>query len=197
MSGFIYCITCPIYEIDDIYKLGYTAKVATIEEVKSSLLIRYGTTLISPNCVSIFPVYQPNKAEKELFMMLKDYNIQNELFKADYNTIIDPALQKIRSKYQEDKSNDLIKKYVYRNHMNIAKKMVKNTDFKDELMKSLNTMNAENQQTCCDLYNKINYIQYGCTDVGDVSCVIQGLDYNDSALLELLYDYKIISKSLR
>lgn len=186
-----------MYEIDDIYKLGYTAKVATLKEVTSSLLTRYGTTLLSPKCVKIFPVYQPNKAEKELFALLKDYNIQNELFKADFDTIIDPALEKIKEKYQNDRSDEVVKKYVYRNRMSIAKKMINNSpDFKDELMKILNTMSMKNQQAGCELYNKINYIQYGVCDVRDVSCAVQGLDYNDPNLLDLLYDYKIIPRSI-
>ena len=68
MPGYIYCITNPQYKIDDIYKLGYTAINLPFEDVKKKLLLRYETYFISPECVELFLVNLPVKAEKKLFI---------------------------------------------------------------------------------------------------------------------------------
>ena len=58
--GWIYVISCEMYKKENIVKIGYTEKPDLIEEeVKISLLQRYGTTLIDPYIISLtnkFPV---------------------------------------------------------------------------------------------------------------------------------------------
>ena len=64
------------YKFDDTYKLGYTAINLPLEDVKKKLLQRYETYFVNAECIMIFLVKQPINAEKRLFELLKDYNIQ-------------------------------------------------------------------------------------------------------------------------
>lgn len=112
MSGYIYCITNSQYKFDDTYKLGYTAINLPLEDVKKKLLQRYETYFVNAECIMIFLVKQPINAEKRLFELLKDYNIQKEMFKADYETIIKPALEKIKTEFNIDIKVDNKSKYI-------------------------------------------------------------------------------------
>ncbi len=99
MSGWIYCITNPLYKIDDTYKLGYTANKQTFELVKKCLIQRYSTYYPNVECIELFEVNHPIQAEKKLFELLKDYKYSNELIKADYEIVIKPQLECIKSLY--------------------------------------------------------------------------------------------------
>jgi hypothetical protein len=99
MTGWIYCITNPLYKIDDTYKLGYTANKQTVELVKKALIQRYSTYYPNVECIDLFEVKQPLHAEKKLFELLKDYKYSNELIKADYELIIKPYLIDIKNLY--------------------------------------------------------------------------------------------------
>jgi len=112
MTGYIYCITNSQYKFDDTYKLGYTAINLPLEDVKKKLLQRYETYFVNAECIMIFLVKQPINAEKRLFELLKDYNIQKEMFKADYETIIKPALEKIKTEFNIDIKVDNKSKYI-------------------------------------------------------------------------------------
>lgn len=112
MPGYIYCITNPQYKIDDIYKLGYTAINLPFEDVKKKLLQRYETYFINPECVELFLVNLPAKAEKKLFDLLNEYNIQKELFKCDFQTIIKPAIEKIKVEFSSNIVEDKKDKYI-------------------------------------------------------------------------------------
>ena len=112
MSGYIYCITNSQYKFDDTYKLGYTAINLPLEDVKKKLLQRYETYFVNAECIMLFLVKQPINAEKRLFELLKDYNIQKEMFKADYETIIKPALEKIKTEFNIDIKVDNKNKYI-------------------------------------------------------------------------------------
>lgn len=86
--GWIYVISCEMYKKENIVKIGYTEKPDLIEEeVKISLLQRYGTTLIDPYIVSLTKVSNPKQAEKYVFTKLIDIKIKKEIFKADYDNI--------------------------------------------------------------------------------------------------------------
>lgn len=112
MSGYIYCITNSHYKFDDTYKLGYTAINLPLEDTKKKLLQRYETYFVNAECMMLFLVKQPINAEKKLFELLKDYNIQKEMFKADYETIIKPALEKIKVEFNIDIKVDNKSKYI-------------------------------------------------------------------------------------
>lgn len=99
MSGYIYCITNSQYKFDDTYKLGYTAINLPLEDAKKKLLQRYETYFVNAECMILFLVRQPIKAERRLFELLRDYNTQKELFKADYDTIIRPVLEQIKNEF--------------------------------------------------------------------------------------------------
>jgi hypothetical protein len=95
MSGYIYCITNSHYKFDDTYKLGYTAINIPLEDAKKKLLQRYETYFVNAECMMLILVRQPIKAERRLFELLRDYNTQKEMFKADYDTIIKPAMEQV------------------------------------------------------------------------------------------------------
>ena len=99
ISGWIYCITNPLYKMDDTYKLGYTANKECFESVKKCLIQRYSTYYPNVECIELFEVKTPIQAEKQLFTLLKDYKYSNELIKADYKLVIKPYLTLIQSIY--------------------------------------------------------------------------------------------------
>ena len=124
MSGYIYCITNSQYKFDDIYKLGYTAINLPIEDTKKKLLQRYETYFVNAECMILFLVRQPIKAERRLFELLREYNTQKEIFKANYDLIIKPALEQIKNEFNIDikvdnkdryigKINKMVKKITY------------------------------------------------------------------------------------
>ena len=112
MSGYIYCITNSQYKFDDTYKLGYTAINLPLEDVKKKLLQRYETYFVNAECMMLFLVRQPIKAETRLFDLLRDYNTQKEIFKADYDTIIKPALEQIKNEFNIDIKVDNKGRYI-------------------------------------------------------------------------------------
>ena len=158
MSGYIYCITNSKYKIDDIYKLGYTAAKMTIDEIRAKLLQRYETYFIDAECVHLFQVFNPVKAEKKLFSLLDDYRYQKELFKADYDTIIKPALLQTEtefSKYEEKDNKLILRPKIVR----LSKKMKtlgKNTPY------SSNVQNYIFSQNSCKESDKLNQTNYNC-----------------------------------
>lgn len=102
MSGYIYCITNSHYKFDDTYKLGYTAINIPLEDAKKKLLQRYETYFVNAECMMLILVRQPIKAERRLFELLRDYNTQKEMFKADYDTIIKPAMEQVIKEFNMD-----------------------------------------------------------------------------------------------
>ena len=100
--GWLYAITCDMYEKEGIIKLGYTEKPHLIEEeVKSSLVQRYGTSLIEPRVKALLKVSNPRSAEKALFAKLIQFKQSNEIFKVDFNLVIN-ALDEIKKQYNPD-----------------------------------------------------------------------------------------------
>jgi hypothetical protein len=100
--GWIYVITCEMYEKDGIVKIGYTEKPDLIEEeVKSSLIQRYGTTLLNPVVYSLTKVANPKQAEKHVFTELIDLKVKKEIFKSEF-TRIDSVLHGLRSLFNPD-----------------------------------------------------------------------------------------------
>ena len=109
MPGYIYCITNPQYKIDDIYKLGYTAINLPFEDVKKKLLLRYETYFISPECVELFLVNLPVKAEKRLFDLLSSKAIVGFHDVASHpgpNTVFDAIDENIFDKFKFSPGND-------------------------------------------------------------------------------------------
>ena len=81
MSGYIYCITNSHYKFDDTYKLGYTAINLPLEDAQKKLLQRYETYFVNAECMMLFLVRQPIKAERRLFGLLREFNTQKEIYK--------------------------------------------------------------------------------------------------------------------
>ena len=96
-----------------------------LEDAKKKLLQRYETYFINAECLMLFLVRQPIKAESRLFELLKDYNTQKEIFKADYDTIIKPALEQIHNEFNIDIKVDNKDKYISKINRNSANKNVR------------------------------------------------------------------------
>ena len=109
-NGYIYCITNPPYALESLYKLGYTASLSKLEEVKKKILQRYKTYFVNPNIKIVLPVRDPSKAEKKIFLLLKQYNSQREFFKCDYNTVIVPVLDSIKEEFKIIEKNPQVVK---------------------------------------------------------------------------------------
>ena len=148
MPGYIYCITNPQYINDDIYKLGYTAINLPFEDVKKKLLLRYETYFISPECVELFLVNLPVKAEKKLFDLLSPYNIQKELFKCDFETIIKPAMEEIKVEFNSNIVENKKDKYIAKIRR-IIKKIPTYSKKTRDLSIFIN-------RDCNDLFQKLN-----------------------------------------
>ena len=86
--GWIYVISCDMYDKDNFKKIGFTDKVGLLEEeVRTSLLQRYATTLICPRILQLIKVSNPRKAEKRIFELLEKFRIDKEIFKVDIRDI--------------------------------------------------------------------------------------------------------------
>jgi hypothetical protein len=97
-----------LYKINNIYKLGYTSDKETLDVVRQHLIQRYGTYFPDVECIYLFKVKQPIQAEKQLFELLKDYKYKNEIVKADYELVIKPKLDYIKSIYSMNKEIMLV-----------------------------------------------------------------------------------------
>lgn len=83
-KGWIYAITCPLYASDGLVKVGMTEKVGALEEeVRTSLLTRYRTTLPNAEILHLIQVAHPAKAEKALLERVKDCLVQGEIARID------------------------------------------------------------------------------------------------------------------
>ena len=123
--GWIYVITCDMYDNENIKKIGYTDKIGILEEdVRTSLLQRYATTLICPRILQLIKVSNPRKAEKKTFEILKKFRFDKEIFKVDISEV-QSALQVIKKDVDDSKDkidtvvnnlmdyNDTGRKYMY------------------------------------------------------------------------------------
>lgn len=92
-KGWLYVVTSDTYVADNIYKIGFTEKPGLLEsEVRTSLIHQYGTALINPSVIMLIQVAHPKQAESEVFTRLKDYKLQKELYRADFETVIKPQM---------------------------------------------------------------------------------------------------------
>jgi len=105
----------------------------------------------------LFEVDRPVQAEKTLFELLKDYKIQGELYKADYELTIGPALEKIKAKFvcnnEIQISDEEKEKYI----MKIVKKINNFKKFTDRIQQYLRQnmykFNQQNQELSCNINN--------------------------------------------
>jgi hypothetical protein len=106
--GWIYVITCDLYDKEGIMKMGYTEKPDMLEEqVRSSLIQRYATTLISPRILALVKIAYPKEAEKALFEKLKEKKHAKEIFKCNFETDISPVLSWLSNEFQADAPHEI------------------------------------------------------------------------------------------
>ena len=102
--GWIYVITCDMYDNTNFKKIGFTEKIGLLEEeVRTSLLQRYATTLICPRILQLVKVSNPRQAEKKTFEILEKFRIDKEIFKVDIAEI-QLALQVIQKEFSPDQT---------------------------------------------------------------------------------------------
>ncbi len=203
MSGYIYCITNSQYKFDDTYKLGYTAINLPIEDAQKKLLQRYETYFVNADCMMLFLVRQPIKAERRLFELLREYNTQKEMFKADYDTIIKPALEQIRNEFNIDikvdnkdryigKINKVVKKITYYSKNIRALTIFISNHFTlmpNEKLNGKNCINIQNISSKFQNYDSMT-IQYriakqkvdkGLLDnlMREIEVILNNMDYDD------------------
>lgn len=102
--GWIYVITCDMYDSSNFKKIGFTEKVGLLEEeVRTSLLQRYATTLMCPRILQLVKVSNPRRAEKRTFQILEKFRIDKEIFKVDM-TEVQSALQVVQKEFPPDQT---------------------------------------------------------------------------------------------
>lgn len=202
MSGWIYCITNPLYKIDDVYKLGYTANKQTPELIRQHLLQRYGTYFPDVECVDLFEVKQPVQAETHLFELLKDYKYRNEMYKADYEMTIKPQLEIIRQLYCTDVVRVVSEQEKKKLKTRLTKKIKHFVNhlykIQTHIVSNLSNFNQRNSQIICNTINCLSLYNGYCSCppkdkklmqlytkqfLENVHCNIQQFDFSDPAMV--------------
>jgi hypothetical protein len=161
--GWIYVISCKMYEEKNYKKIGFTEKNGLLEEeVKSSLLQRYSTTLLDPSILSLVRVSSPRQAEKKIFSLLEKYRVDKEVFCIDYHDIL-PALQTIQKDFSPSEqgiNKDVLEKLLCRirkKENKLTKDLMIQKSFCDWIYSNKFMCNNNNQQILnCFLNNLPN-----------------------------------------
>ena len=162
-TGWIYVITCEMYDRDNIKKIGFTEKIGILEEeVRTSLIQRYATTLMSPRLLQLVKVSNPRKAEKYIFALLEKYRVDKEIFKVD-NTDITAAIQTLKSEFPPEYSGmtkDTLEKLLCKlrkKDKKLARDLQYSRQFSDYIHSNKSKCNSQNQQNLsCYLNNMPN-----------------------------------------
>ena len=148
--GWIYVITCDLYDKENLKKIGFTDKAGCLEEeVRSSLLQRYATTLISPVILHLVKVSNPRRAEKRIFELLENFRVDKEIFKV---TEVTSALQVIRQEFppgHEGITKDVLEKLlckIRKREKKLARDLPYQQSFSNWIRENKGPCNAQNQQ---------------------------------------------------
>ncbi len=161
--GWIYVITCDMYDKENLKKIGFTEKNGIPEEdVRTSLLQRYGTTLIHPKILYLLKVSNPRKAEKKTFEILEKFRIDKEIFKVDI-VDVQSALQVIQKEFPagyEGITNDDLEKLlckIRKREKKLARDLPYQQDFSQWINENKRTLLSHNQRNLtCFTNNMIN-----------------------------------------
>ena len=159
--GWIYVITCDMYDNDNFKKIGFTEKIGILEEdVRTSLLQRYGTTLISPKILYLVKVSNPRKAEKKTFEILEKFRIDKEIFKVDISEV-HSALQVIQKEFPpgyEGISKDDLEKLlckIRKREKKLARDLPYQQDFSQWINENKRILLSQNQQNLTFFINNM------------------------------------------
>lgn len=159
--GWIYVITCDMYDNANFKKIGFTEKVGLLEEeVRTSLLQRYATTLICPRIVQLVKVSNPRKAEKKTFEILEKFRIDKEIFKVDISEI-HTALQVVQKEFPPEQTgitkDDLEKLLckIRKKENKLARDLPYQRDFSQWIYENKGTCNFQNQQNLTYFINNM------------------------------------------
>ena len=150
--GWIYVITCGMYDKENLKKIGFTDKVGFLEdEVRSSLLQRYATTLISPVILNLVKVSNPRKAERRTFDLLDIFRVDKEIFKVDTHEV-DAVLQLVQEEFPpgyEGITKDVLEKLLCRirkKEKKLARDLSYQQTFSNWIHENKKTCSMQNQQ---------------------------------------------------
>jgi len=152
-----------MYDKDNLKKIGFTEKIGILEEdVRTSLLQRYGTTLMSPKILYLLKVSNPRKAEKKIFEILEKFRIDKEIFKVD-SSEVHSALQDIQKEFPPGETgitkDDLEKLLckIRRKENKLARDLPYQHDFSQWINENKRSLLSQNQQNLtCFINNMVN-----------------------------------------
>ena len=150
-----------MYDNANFKKIGFTEKVGLLEEeVRTSLLQRYATTLICPRIVQLVKVSNPRKAEKKTFEILEKFRIDKEIFKVDISEI-HTALQVVQKEFPPEQTgitkDDLEKLLckIRKKENKLARDLPYQRDFSQWIYENKGTCNFQNQQNLTYFINNM------------------------------------------
>ena len=150
-----------MYDNANFKKIGFTEKVGLLEEeVRTSLLQRYATTLICPRIVQLVKVSNPRKAEKKTFEILEKFRIDKEIFKVDISDV-QSALQVVQKEFPPEQTgitkDDLEKLLckIRKKENKLARDLPYQRDFSQWIYENKGTCNFQNQQNLTYFINNM------------------------------------------
>ena len=160
-TGWIYVISCDLYDTQNIKKIDFTEKIGLLEdEVRTSLLQRYSTTLLSLRILHLVNVSNPRKAEKYIFELLKQFRVEKEIFKVD-NNIIDQNIHILKSIFPPEYSGitketlDKLLSKLRKKDKKLAKDLQFYRHFSDFIYSNKAKLNPQNQQNISSFLNNM------------------------------------------
>ncbi len=150
-----------MYDNDNFKKIGFTDKAGLLEEeVRTSLLQRYATTLIYPRILQLVKVSNPRKAEKKIFEILEKFRIDKEIFKVDMGEV-QSALLVIQKEfppgYEGITKDDLEKMLckIRKKEKKLARDLPYQQTFSNWIYENKSTCNFQNQQNLTYFINNM------------------------------------------
>jgi len=150
-----------MYDNTNFKKIGFTEKIGLLEEeVRTSLLQRYATTLICPRILQLVKVSNPRQAEKKTFEILEKFRIDKEIFKVDIAEI-QLALQVIKKEFPPEQTGitkDNLEKLlckIRKKENKLARDIPYQQTFSNWIYENKGTCNVINQQNLTYFINNM------------------------------------------
>lgn len=162
-TGWIYVVTCDMYDNEGILKMGYTEKPDMLEEqVRTALIQRYATTLINPRILALVRVAYPKEAEKALFEKLNEKKHAKEIFKCSFEMDVSPILSWLTTEFHPDEPYEIRMEVLEKLLCRLRKKnklLVRDLAHErrmfDHIQRHMNTLYPNNQSIMCNLMNNM------------------------------------------
>ena len=150
-----------MYERDNLKKIGFTEKNGSLEEeVRTSLLQRYATTLMCPRILHLLKVSNPRRAEKRMFEILEKFRIEKEIFKVDVSDVQN-ALRVIQEEFPpgyEGITKDTLEKFlckIRKRDKKLARDLPYQQSFSNWIYENKKVCSFQNQQNLTFFINNM------------------------------------------